>query len=117
MRIRHRYPVERMMASDPVTDEYQAEVDAHTARRERDYRDAEKRLRAAELKRDRIRAETVSRSTRKAHARRLAELDALVDLRRNELDALDRQMKASPQSAQHRGKKSYRAVPVTHGTV
>lgn len=115
MRIKHRYPVDRMRFTDDVSAEYQAEVDRQTARRERDYEAASRRLQAAQSRRERIEHESVSKTTREKHARRLAAAIALVEVRRLELERIDQQMRTSPQAAQHRGTGSFRPVPINQG--
>ena len=115
MRIKHKYPTDRMAFTDDVDPEYQAEVDRHTARREKEFRDAQRRLRVAQDRADRIQRETVSRATKKSHERRLVDALAAVELRRIELEKYQRLMNASPQSAQHRGGMGHRPVPINHG--
>lgn len=51
----------------------------------------------------------------KTPRRRLAELHALVELRRAELDGYRRLMTGVPASAEHRGTRSFRPVPVVQG--
>lgn len=115
MRIGHRIPVEHMRWTDEVTPEYQAEVDRSTAKIEKAYKDAKKRLAAAEQKAARVRQETVGRKTKKAHEARLAQAAAIVELRRIELEKYERMMMSSPQSAQHRGIGSHRQIPARRG--
>lgn len=111
MRIKHRIPVDRLRLTDEVTSEYQAEVDKHTARLEREYRAAQARLSAAEERAKRIDRRTASRSSRKAHERDSATAWALVDLYRLELEKFERMMQAVPASSQHRSRAAHRPVP------
>ena len=113
MKIRHRIPTQAFAsATDPLSAEYEAEVRACTERAERAYRLAEQRLAKAIAK-----AEEAERKAkvRKVKPSVVADLWAIVELRRIELDAYARVMAASPQSAAHRGGKSFRPVPVAHG--
>lgn len=110
MKISHRVPV-RELTSDPITAEYQAEVDRSTAKLEREYARAEKRLDAAIR-----RAERADRAlaVRKVKARSAAEAWAVVEARRDELAALGRLMRANPgASAQHRPGSGVRPVPIS----
>jgi hypothetical protein len=111
VRIKHRIPVDHLRLTDEVTPEYQAEVDRHTARLEREYRAAEARLVAAEERAKRIDKQTASRATRKAHERDSASAWALVDLCRLELEKFERMMQAVPASSQHRSRAAHRPVP------
>jgi hypothetical protein len=113
MKIRHRVPVDRLRLTDPVTPEYQAEVDQHTARLERDYRQAQQRLADAENRARRIERRTVSRVKQKAHERATANAWAVVELHRIELEKYERMMLAVPASAQHRSREAHRPIPVS----
>lgn len=107
MKIQHktRTSVARI-GGDIVDSAYMAEVEASTARLEREYARAEKRLNAAIAKAQKAEART---GTKPAV---VADLWAVVELRRMELDRYARMMATSPASAQHRGGKSFRPVPV-----
>lgn len=110
MKIAHRNPTAsfwRMPESDPVDPEYEAEVRACTERGEREHERLQGRLARAERRLAKLRAERQGRKTRK----RLAELTAIVEIRRAELEQYRRAMVSSPASAQHRGTKSFRPVP------
>lgn len=72
-RSRHRVPTIHVMRSDPVTAEYQREVDASVARLEARYRKAQKGLAAAELRAQRARDEAQRLTEKQAEARRVAE--------------------------------------------
>jgi rhamnose utilization protein RhaD (predicted bifunctional aldolase and dehydrogenase) len=108
--MKHRVPV-RPVRSDPVDERYQREVDASTDRAVRAYDRAVGALEAAEALLER-RAREAARKGAKAQQRRAYE-DALavVELRRLELEKLYRLMQASPQSAAHRGRKSFGPKP------
>lgn len=108
MKIKHRIPVDRLRASDPITPEYQAEVDRDTGKAEARYRRAEQRLRRAEQRLARVREQQKP----KQHKRKLAELEAVVELRRQELLTLHRLLTSSPASSMHRGRDGgHRHVP------
>lgn len=113
MKITHRIPaagwfaVPEVAAVDP---DYEAEVQRSTERSEREYRMREQRLARAEVK--------LAKATEEAHRRRgrairkrVADLTALMELRRAELEHYRRLMVSSPASAEHRGVKSFRPVP------
>lgn len=107
MKIKHRIPVNRLRQSDPVSDEYQAEVDLHTNRAVVAYERAQRRIAQDEKRLARLARMPQTRSRK----RRIAELDALIELRRLDLDKLHRLMVVSAQSAQHRGRRGHRHVP------
>lgn len=110
MKIKHRTPGNWWTApvSADVSPDYEAEVQRDTTRAENNYRHAQERLARAE-------ARLAKAQAAGQHRRRIAELQALVELRRAELDAYRRQMTSVPASAQHRGRRSYRPVPPTQG--
>lgn len=109
MKIRHRVPL--VAKSDPITPDYQDELDRTAAKAEAAYNRALKRLQAAELR--------LSRAQRKQaaprqHKRQIAELEAMVELRRIELQKWHMMMVASPASSMHRGTAGgHRHVPST----
>jgi hypothetical protein len=90
--------------SATVDPAYQAEVARMMARAERAWRQAERRLADAEHRLGRARRQ-------QRPAKTLASLAALVELRRDELEHYRRAMEASPASAEHRGRRSFRPVP------
>lgn len=93
MRIAHRAPVADWFAvpeSDPVDEDYEAQVGRSTERGEREYRQAQERLTRAEQRLARTRAE----KTRSGRKKRLAQLEALVEERRAELAEIARLMAA-----------------------
>lgn len=113
---RHRIPIERLRLTDEVTPEYQAEVDRHTERLERRSRNAEQALARAQQHADRIAGESVSRAKRAAHESRLSQALAQVEIRRAELEEYRQLMAATDYaSTRHRGRDSYRPVPITYG--
>lgn len=99
MKIRHRIPPEAHFRSDPVTPEYQAEVDRATAKSERRAAYAELRLQAAQAK-----LENALRIKKKAQRERAVMVALeLVEVRRQELLQIQRQMTQSPAAAANRG--------------
>lgn len=112
MKITHRVPI-RELRSDPITPEYQAEVDRSTSKLEREYARAEKRLEAATR-----RAERAERAlaARKVKPRSVEAAWVVVEARRAELAALAGLMRANPgAAAQHRSGSSVRPVPIASG--
>lgn len=96
--------------SDPVPPEYEAQVQLTTQRAEREYRNALRRFERAEAKL--AAAQQLRERNRKAvKLKQLKELEALVEIRREELADWHRMMVATSASAEHRGPKSYRPVP------
>lgn len=91
MRISHRGPASSWFAvpvSDYVEPEYEAEVQEHTERAEREYRKARERLQRAE--------ERLAEARRRQHAaKRIRQLQELVKLRRAELEEWERLMTAA----------------------
>lgn len=107
MKIQHR-PYTGPLASDPITPEYQAEVDRDTARAEAHYRRAQQRLHRAEERLSKVRSQKATGQ----HKRQVAELEAIVELRRQELLNLHKLLTASPASSLHRGRNGgHRHVP------
>lgn len=100
MKIKHRIPVALLAKSDPITPEYQAELDRTAAKAEAAYNRALKRLQAAEQRLARAQSK---RAAPRQHKRQIAELEAIVELRRQELLDLHRLIVASPASSMHRG--------------
>lgn len=110
MKITHNIPVER--ASATVSAEYQAEVDASMRRGRLRWESEQSSLAAAERRRDRVaRRKPKTARAKKLQTRQLRELDELIELRRMEVQRMAGLMQASPQSASHRGRKSFRPVP------
>lgn len=108
MKIRHRIPVDQLTKSAVLTPEYQAEVDRTMAKAEASWRRAQKRLEQAERRLHR--AKTARPHGGPAHKRRVAELEALVELRRTELEQLHRQMVTTGAPSTSRGDKSHRHI-------
>lgn len=102
MKIRHKVPY-REPQSAVLTPEYQAEVDLTMARAEAALRKAQKRFDRAEVRL------SVARRT-KARTRVIAELEALVELRRVELAKVHRLMVATGFPSTSRGTKSHRHI-------
>lgn len=113
MKITHRIPAANWWSapeSDPVPPEYQAEVDQSTGRAEREFRRAKQRFERAEAKLAEARARQ-ARSRKSVSRKQIAELEALLELRREELRDWERMMVTVAASAEHRGTKSFRPVP------
>jgi hypothetical protein len=103
-------PVEHLRLSDPITPEYQAEVDAAVARSEARYRRAEHAAARAHQRAERARAAAAKCSTR-ASRQELRIAEAELQLRLEEMQQLAAMMRSSPAAATHRGDHSYRPVP------
>lgn len=122
MKITHRVPV-RELRSDPITPEYQDEVDRATRSLQVRYEAAQRRLNRAEEKVTvaRRRAEAAQSKHRlrdEVNARiALRVAQELAELRREELEAIERLMKSSPASAPHRGVASFRPLPDGRGSL
>lgn len=98
MKVAHRNPVADWFAvpeSDPLDDDYEAQVQQSTERGEHDYRQAQERLARAEQRLSRVVAEKVKR----VRSKRIAQLRALVEERRAELAEIERLMRAAPVAA------------------
>lgn len=113
MRIAHHQPPGSFWdvpESDPVDGNYEATVQLHTSRSQREHRRLVHRLAKAEAKLS---------HARKAHAKKddIAVLVYLVEIRRAELEQYRRLMVAVPASAEHRGTKSFRPVPPERGSL
>lgn len=94
MKMRHRVPTEALAyRSSHLSERYMAEVETATNRSERE---ALRRLQVAERRLARL----VHVAKPKPHALKVA--IELVELRRQELLAVQRQMQTAPASAQHR---------------
>jgi multidrug efflux pump subunit AcrA (membrane-fusion protein) len=107
MRLRHRIPTDQFERSDPITPAYQREIDETMRRAQTAYDQAERRLQRDERRLEKARQ---AKPTRRQE-RQIKELVALVELRREELKRWHQMLVHSPQSAQHRGSRSYRPVP------
>lgn len=103
-------PVPWAVTNPVVLDEvYQRQVDRSTSRLERQYARAEKRAQQAKVRLERARRDTRTKK------QQLAELEALVQIRLDELEEYRRMMVAVPAGATHRGTKSFRPVPHRDG--
>jgi hypothetical protein len=97
VKIAHRNPASKWFAapeSDPVDEDYEAEVRQSTDRGEREYRQAQDRLARAEKRLARAQAQKATAASRK----HMAQLREIVGERRTEVDRLARLM-ASPATA------------------
>lgn len=115
----HRVPDISYNMTGKVDAAYQAEVDRSTARHEAEYRRAEKRLAAAErlAQRKEHQRSLASGGKRQRFAEREVRVAwELVVLRRAELERIAGIMQQSPAPATARGDRSYRQVPVRHGS-
>lgn len=115
MKLKHNVPASAYR-SDPVTPEYQAEVDRSTDKAMVAWRRAQRRLEAAERRHLKAK-QAVARSSSRTKARELAVAAELVELRREELLAIEALMKAAPAAAQYRGNRSFRPIPKPGGTL
>lgn len=109
-RSRHRAAPVPWAQHAPVVldDAYEREVQRSTDKLERAYARAQKRVTQAEGRL--AKAQREERTRRKAHV--LAQLEAALQARRNELEEYRRMMVGVPASAAHRGTRSFRPVPV-----
>jgi acyl-CoA reductase-like NAD-dependent aldehyde dehydrogenase len=107
MKRAHRVPLGWAPKAEPISDRYQSQVDLATAQGERRCQEAQRRVAAACERLTTARAITSTAARQRAvHA-----ATELLELRRQELAAIHREMTGSPASAQHRGYGSHRAVP------
>jgi hypothetical protein len=113
MKITHNSHGGWQRPSAVTTADYENQVQRSTDKAERLFRAAELRLQRAQ---DRLTAALASRHKR-TKQRHIAELQAHVEIRRAELEKYRRMMVAVPASAEHRGRKSFRPVPPTQGSL
>jgi len=104
MKLRHNPNPGWHRPSVQIDESYANQVRRSTERAERLYAQAQKRLDRAERSLHRARRLPGTRS------RQLAELEAVVELRRIELEKYRRLMQSVPQPAINRGTKSFRPV-------
>lgn len=109
MKIKHNVPT-APLKSAVLSEQYENEVRRSTQRGEREYARAQKRVTQAERRLAKIRATPEHARAVSSYTRDLNVAVQIVELRRQELAALERIMKQSPQSATHRGTKSFRPV-------
>lgn len=114
---RHRYPVELMGQSEEITPEYQLEVDRSTAKLEREYAQAQKRLEAAERRAMKAGEKPVKKVRSKATSqeKNLIDLWAEVEVRRQELMEIEALMRGSHIPQRNRGKGSFKPVGIYPG--
>jgi DNA repair exonuclease SbcCD ATPase subunit len=112
-RSRHRAAPVPWAAPKPaeLDESYEREVQRSTEKLERLHRRALKRVEQAEARLAKAKAPAPRRPPPKRHV--LAELEAHLAERRAELEELRRMMVSVPASAAHRGRDSYRPVPMT----
>lgn len=87
------------------------EASLHTERSRKLYAKNERRLARARARAERAEAKArEAERNPKLSKRALADLWLSVERRRDELQAIEREMQASPAGSQHRGRGSYRGV-------
>jgi len=106
MKIRHRIPLDQLNKSAILTPEYQAEVDRTMAKAQVAFEQAQKRLEYEERRRARVQKQRPSHKRDK----HLKELDALIELRRIDLEKYHRLMVSTGAPSTSRGVKSHRHV-------
>jgi hypothetical protein len=114
MKIRHKVP-SAPLTSDPISAEYQREVDRATQRSERAYRAAQSRLDAAIARAARAEAVAKRKSAKAKEIRAWQTAEALVELRRIEMEKYERIMRATAAPSSNRGRESFRPVPTSNG--
>lgn len=97
MKRRHRIPPQAYFVTEPVTPEYQAEVDRTLTRAQQRERDAQRRLEVAEQKV--LQAEAAQPLNKRA----LLAARELAEIRRQELLDVQRTMGRAPAAAANRG--------------
>lgn len=116
MKIRHRVPA-AAFRTDPVTPEYQAEVDRSTSKAQVAYERAERKLAAATRRLEQageivLAANARGRKPNRDQLREVRIATELVELRREELLVLERLMKSSGVGGnQNRGRGMHRPIP------
>lgn len=118
MKIKHNVPA-CALRIEPVTVEYQVEVDRSTSKAMVAFERAQRRLAAAELRLEKAEARNAQRLSviqQRAATRELKVAAELVELRREELQRIEALMKSAPASAEHRGVRGFRPVPTPGGT-
>jgi hypothetical protein len=106
MKIRHNPNPGWVRPSAQLSQSYENEVRRSTEKLERQHAAAMRRLEQAENRLARARRKPGAKS----RARQLMEMEAVVELRRAELERYRRLMVAVPASAEHRGTKSFRPI-------
>lgn len=113
---RHRHPVDLMLKSDVITAEYQHEVDRSTAKLEREYAQAQKRLESAERRAEKAGPkppQQSKRSTARGRDKKLMDLWEEVEARRQELMSIERLMSGSYSGQRHQGRGSFKPVGIS----
>lgn len=114
MKIRHRVP-SFVPSSAVISDQYQREVDRATERSERAYRAAQARLDAAIAKAAKAESVAKRKSAKSREIRAWQTAEALVELRRIELEKYERIMRVTAAPSSNRGRGSFRPVPTSDG--
>lgn len=108
MKRKHRIPPEAYFVSDPITPDYQAEIDRSMAKSATREAAAIRRLEAAESRL--VKAERIKAKAQRERAVLVAR--ELVEIRRQELLAIQRTMSSTLASGAHRDKRHrHRPVP------
>lgn len=115
MKIKHRVPVAAIQNVAVVDGQYESYVQRVTARAEKAFADARRRLEKAEARRASLTEQTQRRPNDAALRRRLKSANAAVESRRQELLAIQSLMVAHPASVEHRG--TGQAKPIFSGGV
>lgn len=111
-RSRHRVPILEMR-SDPITPEYQAEIDQSVARLERRYRKAEAALQAAERRAEHRRRHIETLAIKQAEAQRIAEHRASEESRLSEYIERIKQAAINSRLASARAEQERKRAEVT----
>lgn len=101
------------MKCDPITPEYQAEIDLSIARLERQYRRAEAALQAAEKRAERRRSYLESLAAKQAEAQQIAERRASEEARLSEYIKLIKQAAQQSRVAAARAEQERKRAEVT----
>jgi hypothetical protein len=118
VKIKHNVPA-CALKTEPITAEYQAEVDRSTSKTMVAYERAQRRLASAERRLERAeerKATRLSAIKQRAADRELKIAAELVEIRRQELLRVEALMKAAPASAEHRGVRGFRPAPQPGGS-
>lgn len=108
-RIAHKTRAPREPKPVVIDEAYQREVDRSTEKLQRRYERAKKAAEAARFRRDRV---ALIVGSNKLRAQRLADAEAALIARLDELEAIERLMKANPgASLTHRGREGWTKVP------
>lgn len=110
-KINHGWMPGRVDNDNGWAERVEREATQQSQQHARAYEKAQERLARAEQRLERVR----NRAGVQSSTRAIAAAEAFVEQQRQELLAIDALMKASPASAAHRGRKSFRPVPYSEG--